>query len=132
MLVAPPLELEQPENVVSSMGESLLGKHRFTLADIEQLALENNPTVLAAEAATGISSGLQRQVGMFPNPVMGYFGQQLADRGTDQQGLFFEQEFVRGHKLALNRQVLAQTNRGSKSRSKRSGIESSRCSRAVF
>ena len=88
--------------------------------------------MLAAEAATGISSGLQRQVGMFPNPVMGYFGQQLADRGTDQQGLFFEQEFVRGHKLALNRQVLAQTNRAQQIESKRSDIDPHGCSRAVF
>lgn len=83
----------------------------YTLADIEQMALGNNPAISAAQATTGISSGLYRQVGTRPNPILGYFGQQLADRNTDQHGVFIEQEFVRGNKLALNRKVLCYTNR---------------------
>ena len=83
----------------------------YTLVDIEQIALGNNPALMAARAATGISTGLYQQVGTRPNPTAGYFGQQLADRQTDQHGVYFEQEFVRGNKLALNRAVLSQTNR---------------------
>ncbi|WP_231742849.1 TolC family protein [Stieleria varia] len=81
----------------------------YTLADLEQLALNNNPSLTAASSLTNKSAGLRQQVGVRPNPTLGYFGQQIADRNTDQHGVFVEQEFVRGNKLALNRQVLAHT-----------------------
>lgn len=81
----------------------------YTLADFEQIALTNNPSLAALNSLTQKASGLRQQVGTRPNPTLGYFGQQLADRGTDQQGFFVEQEFVRGDKLALNRAVLNHT-----------------------
>ena len=81
----------------------------YTLADFEQIALTNNPSLAALNSLTQKASGLRQQVGTGPNPTLGYFGQQLADRGTDQQGFFVEQEFVRGDKLALNRAVLNHT-----------------------
>ena len=81
----------------------------YTLADFEQIALTNNPSLAALNSLTQKASGLRQQVGARPNPTLGYFGQQLADRGTDQQGFFVEQEFVRGDKLALNRAVLNHT-----------------------
>lgn len=81
----------------------------YSLADFEQIALTNNPSLAALNSLTQKASGLRQQVGARPNPTLGYFGQQLADRGTDQQGLFVEQEFVRGDKLALNRAVLNHT-----------------------
>ncbi len=81
----------------------------YTLADIEQIALNNNPAITAASAAWSKASGLRQQVGARPNPTIGYFGSQLADAGTQQQGIYVDQEFVRGNKLALNRQVLRHT-----------------------
>ena len=81
----------------------------YSLVDLEELALANNPAIRSAEALSRKAAGLQNQVGTRPNPTLGYFGQQLADRGTDQQGVFFEQEFVRGNKLELNRDVLRRT-----------------------
>ena len=81
----------------------------YTLADFEQIALANNPSLAALNSLTQKASGLRQQVGTRPNPTLGYFGQQLADRGTDQQGFFVDQEFVRGDKLALNRAVLNHT-----------------------
>ncbi|WP_231753134.1 TolC family protein [Rosistilla carotiformis] len=81
----------------------------YTLADIEQLALSNNPAIAAAYANTSKATGLRRQVGTRPNPTIGYAGQQLADQKTDQHSLFIEQEFVRGGKLELNRSILSHT-----------------------
>lgn len=81
----------------------------YTLADIEQIALDNNPSIAAARATSGKASGLWNQVGKRPNPTLGYFAQQLADRNTDQHGIFVEQEFVRGNKLKLNQDVLSHT-----------------------
>jgi cobalt-zinc-cadmium efflux system outer membrane protein len=81
----------------------------YSLSDLEQWALANNPSLAAAQAAVCKAEGYRHQVGIRPNPSLGYFGQQLADRGTDQHGLFLEREFVRGDKLRLNRAVLAHT-----------------------
>ena len=81
----------------------------MSLADIEQMALANNPSIAIASAAAVKASELRSQVGIRPNPTLGYFGQQIADRNTDQHGIFIEQEFVRGNKLKLNRDVLAHT-----------------------
>ena len=81
----------------------------YTLADMEQMALGNNPAMAAAAVTASKAAGLRAQVGVRPNPTIGYFGQQIADRNTDQHGLFVEQEYVRGNKLELNRAVLSQT-----------------------
>lgn len=82
---------------------------RYTLAELESLALAGNPTLAAAEASQAAAQGLKEQVGTPPNPTLGYFGQQLADKDTEQNGLFIEQEFVRGGKLALNQAILEGT-----------------------
>lgn len=83
----------------------------YTLGDLETLALSNNPALASAQATTSKAAGLRSQVGTRPNPTLGYFGQQVANRNTDQHGIFIEQEFVRGNKLQLNREVLGHTQR---------------------
>mgnify|MGYP003113563553 CR=1 FL=1 len=80
---------------------------KMTLNELENLALENNPTLKQANASIVRSQGFYDQVGRGANPIVGYFGSQIADQNTDQHGLFFEREFVRGGKLQLNRQVLS-------------------------
>lgn len=81
----------------------------YTLADVEAMALASNPTLAAAQSTTHKAAGLRSQVGLAPNPALGYFGQQIADRQTDQHGVFVEQEFVRGNKLQLNQQAYSFT-----------------------
>lgn len=78
----------------------------LTLAAIEQLALANNPAIQQAAAAAARAQGIRNQVGLKPNPIVGYNGAQLADAGTDQHSFFVEQTFVRGDKLAWNQQVI--------------------------
>ncbi len=107
----------QGEPVIQTGAESELANQfkveavQYTLADIEAIAMENNPSLALARATTTKAAGLRHQVGLRPNPTLGYFGQQIADRGTDQHGVFVEQEFVRGNKLQLNREVLGHTQR---------------------
>lgn len=88
---------------------SSAGTNSISLAEIEQIALANNPAIAAANYNSQVANGLRQQVGTLPNPTVGYSGMQLADQQTDQHTLFVEQEFVRGNKLALNRAVLAHT-----------------------
>lgn len=81
----------------------------MTLAEIEKLALDHNPTIRQLSASIMKARGFRSQVGLKPNPTIGYFGSQIADAGTDQHGAFVSQEFVTGGKLGQNRRVLDRT-----------------------
>jgi cobalt-zinc-cadmium efflux system outer membrane protein len=85
---------------------ALAADNRMTLAALEQLALSHNPAIQQAAASAHKAAGMRQQVGRRPNPTVGYFGAQLGDAGTQQQGAFIEQDFVLGHKLSLNECVL--------------------------
>jgi cobalt-zinc-cadmium efflux system outer membrane protein len=88
------------------MQDSSAASSGMTLAALEQLALANNPAIQQASAAAQKSIGIRDQVGRYPNPTIGYNGQQFADAGTDQHSAFIEQDIVLGHKLRLNERVL--------------------------
>lgn len=81
----------------------------LTLVDLEQMALSANPSVARSAALVEAARGNWVQVGLPPNPSVGYEGQQIGSRGVaEQDGVFIGQEFVRGGKLRLNREVAAQ------------------------
>ena len=80
----------------------------WSLAAIESIALQQNPALLQASASANKAMGYRNQVGRKPNPIVGYQGAQIADKGTDQHSAFFEQEIVRGDKLRRNERVLNQ------------------------
>lgn len=81
----------------------------LTLQELENMALSANPSVARAAALVQAARGNWVQVGLRPNPVVGYEGQQLGSGGrAEQHGVYAQQEFVRGGKLTLNRQVAAQ------------------------
>ena len=98
------IELSQPfseSTLVGTAGEEALQEapSQITLAELENIALANNPALVAAHATISKASGLRYQVGRRANPTFGYSGNQLADVRTDQHTVFVEQEFVRGNKL---------------------------------
>ncbi len=78
------------------------------LEELEQMALANNPTLAQAEAETQATMARQLQSGLYPNPVVGYSGEEIrgGSFGGGQQGFFVSQTFVTAGKLALNRKVL--------------------------
>lgn len=82
----------------------------LTLEQLEQMALENNPTLAQSAAEVRAAAGRERQSGLYPNPTVGYQGEQI--RGGDQrggeQGFFVSQDIVLGGKLGLNRKVREQ------------------------
>ena len=78
----------------------------FTIDQLEQLALANNPTVQQSLAVVDKAFGVQTQVGLPPNPTVGYFSAEMGDEGTaGKQGAFVRQTFVTGGKLGQNRIV---------------------------
>jgi cobalt-zinc-cadmium efflux system outer membrane protein len=86
-----------------------LPEQTLGLADLEELALATNPSITKERALVEAARGNWLQVGLPPNPSLGYEGQQIGSRGlAEQDGVFVGQEFVRGGKLRLNREVAAQ------------------------
>jgi cobalt-zinc-cadmium efflux system outer membrane protein len=78
------------------------------LEDLEAMALQRNPTLAQAEAAIRAAEGRQRQAGLFPNPVAGYFVEELVFRSpgeTAEHGAFVEQTIPLGGKLSKARNV---------------------------
>ncbi|MBI3047798.1 MAG: TolC family protein [Acidobacteria bacterium] len=81
----------------------------WTLAELERLALDNNPTTRAAQAARDAAAARARQAGMWPNPIAGYTGEEITRRGAvdprGEHGFFVEQTIVLGGKLRLSGEV---------------------------
>ena len=86
----------------------------YTLADLEQRALAHNPAFAQAEAAVRATEAQALQAGLWPNPVVGYTGEEIpleSDRNDDREGrhgIFVAQEIPSGGKLRLSREVLNQ------------------------
>jgi outer membrane protein, heavy metal efflux system len=82
----------------------------YTLEELEQIALQNNPTLRQAQAEVKIAAGRVQQAGLYPNPVVGYSGEEIrgGSFGGGQHGFFVEQEIVLGGKLQAARNVHAQ------------------------
>ena len=82
----------------------------LTLEQLEQMALENNPTLAQSAAEVKAAAGRERQSGLYPNPTVGYQGEQIRGgvQGGGEQGFFVSQDVVLGGKLGLNRKIRAQ------------------------
>jgi cobalt-zinc-cadmium efflux system outer membrane protein len=81
----------------------------LALAELERLALQNNPTARAAQAAVDAARARARQAGAWPNPIVGYAGEELGGGRSEEprgaHGIFAEQTVVLGGKLGLARNV---------------------------
>ena len=79
----------------------------------QQFALASNPTLQQANALVRQSGAQARQAGLYPNPSVGYQGEQIRGGayGGGEQGGFVQQSFVLGGKLGLRRNVYEQQRR---------------------
>jgi cobalt-zinc-cadmium efflux system outer membrane protein len=83
------------------------------LEQFQQFALATNPTLPEADALVRQSSAQARQAGLYPNPSVGYQGEQIRGGAYNggEQGAFAQQTFVLGGKLGLRRHVYEQQRR---------------------
>jgi len=82
-----------------------------TLAELERMAMQNNPTLGQAEAAIAAAAGRRKQAGLFPNPTIGYQGDELAFRALSNKSehfFFVEQTIPLGGKLRKGQRVFEQ------------------------
>src|SRR6266567_3458162 len=85
----------------------------YTLEQLQQSAIEHNPTLKQAQAEIRAAEGRKRQAGLYPNPTVGYQGEQIrggSQRGGEQGG-FIQQDIALGGKLGAAQRVFEQERR---------------------
>ncbi len=106
----PPVEPVYPR--LGRAQEQAHGK-LFTLDDAQRLAADSNPTLRQAEAEIRAAKARTQQAGLYPNPTIGYTGDEIRGGSINggKQGFFVEQSIVTGGKLGKSRTVLDKESR---------------------
>ena len=106
----PPVEPVYPR--LGRAQEQVQGK-LFTLDDAQRLAADSNPTLRQAEAEIRAAKARMQQAGLYPNPTIGYIGDEIRGGSINggKQGFFVEQSIVTAGKLGKNRAVLDKESR---------------------
>jgi cobalt-zinc-cadmium efflux system outer membrane protein len=80
------------------------------LEDLERRALTANPTVAQAEAIARSVTGRQRQVSVYPNPLVGYSAEDIAARepGRGKHFVWVQQSIITAGKRGLVQRAVAQ------------------------
>src|SRR5258706_11324209 len=78
-----------------------------TLEQVQKIASESNPTLQQAGAEIRAAKARQQQAGLYPNPTVGYTGDEIrgGSVGGGKQGFFVQETGVTGGKLGLSRDV---------------------------
>lgn len=86
---------------------------QFTLEQALATAHQHNPTLRQAEAGIRAARGRTQQAALYPNPIVGYSGDEIrgGESGGGKQGFFVEQTIVTGGKLSRARDVFNQETR---------------------
>lgn len=107
--------MEPLEPVYPRLGRAQQQSHEklFTLDDAERLAAGSNPTLRQAEAEIRAAKAHTQQAGLYPNPTIGYTGDEIRGGSINggKQGFFVEQSIVTGGKLSKSRSVFEQETR---------------------
>ena len=98
---------ERPKKALDAAASRSEG---MTLEELQQMALANNPTLGQAQAGVNAATGRTRQAGLWPNPTVGYVGEEIrgGSYGGGQHGVFIQQNLILGNKLDLDRKVRAE------------------------
>lgn len=102
-LILPPAEgNEVPERIPPPT-------RSMTIEELQSTAMGCNPTVAQALAEVRELQGRWLQVGLRPNPVLGWSAEEMGNDGrAGRQGIEFSQEFITAGKLGWNRAVVEQ------------------------
>jgi cobalt-zinc-cadmium efflux system outer membrane protein len=100
--------------------KDVVGRPPIALAEFLDFADHANPTLNQAQALVRRSEQQARQAGLYPNPSIGYQGEQIRGGvyGGGEQGGFVQQTIVLGGKLGLRRDIYQQ-----QSRADQTGVE---------
>jgi outer membrane protein, heavy metal efflux system len=81
----------------------------FTLDQAQKMARDSNPTLRQAEAEIRAAKARAQQAGLYPNPALGYTGDEIRGGSVNggKQGFFVQQTIVTGGKLTKSKDVFA-------------------------
>ena len=101
------IPLVQPEYPRLGRAQEHANGQLFTLDQAEKIAHETNPTLLQAQAEIRAAKARQQQVGLYPNPALGYTGDEIrgGSVGGGKQGFFVQQTVVTAGKLGKSRAI---------------------------
>ncbi len=101
--------IAQRPNAGSQDGPGMPGgaqEASLSLQELEQMALQSNPTLSQARMVIRSAQGGYVQAGLYPNPVAGYIADDMGNDGqAGVQGMGMAQEVVTTHKLRLGQGV---------------------------
>jgi cobalt-zinc-cadmium efflux system outer membrane protein len=82
----------------------------LSLTSIEEIAKSSNPTLRQAEVEIRAAQARQKQAGLYPNPTVGYTGDEIrgGSIGGGKNGFFVSQPIVTAGKLGKNRKILGE------------------------
>src|SRR3984957_7106314 len=100
----------QPAEPAPELLPGITARTPLKLEYFLDLADRNNPTLRQAAAVVRRSAALARQASLYPNPTVGYEGDQIrgGSYGGGEQGGFVAQTIVLGGKLGLRQDVYKQ------------------------
>jgi cobalt-zinc-cadmium efflux system outer membrane protein len=112
-LCAAPLLAQAPSVPVPQLLQGVSSRTPRKLEDFLSAADKNNPTLQQAAAIVRRSQAEAKQAALYPNPSVGYEGDQIrgGSYGGGEQGGFVEQTIVLGGKLGLRRDIYEQQKR---------------------
>ena len=104
-----PMNVQEPIPApTSETPRPLPGAGPLDASSLEAMAVANNPALAEAAARVRALKGKWVQVGLPPNPTVGYVAGEIGNEGNaGQQGGFAGQQFITGGKLQRNRDVVA-------------------------
>lgn len=109
--IMPSGELSAPaaESIVVEAAPAPDSQAVWDYPQLAALAIANNPTLQQAAAAVAQTQATQWQVGLYPNPQVGYLRSDPSQAGQSRtEGIFVGQEFVTSGKRWKSRDVEAQ------------------------
>jgi outer membrane protein, heavy metal efflux system len=112
-LCAAPLLAQAPSVPAPQLLQGVASRAPRKLGDFLAAADRNNPTLQQAAAIVRRSQAEAKQAALYPNPSVGYEGDQIrgGSYGGGEQGGFVEQTIVLGGKLGLRRDIYEQQKR---------------------
>lgn len=133
-MAAQPAATQENEGDASAARPSEDGGAPVTLDQLEQMALANNPTLGEAKAEVDTAAGRTRQAGLWPNPTVGYTGEEIrgGSYGGGQQGAFVEQRIILGGKLGLDRKVSGEEGKEAQERAREQQLRVQNSVRIAF
>src|ERR1700722_2567858 len=105
-----PAQKGQPAEPAPELLPGITARTPLKLEYFLDLADRNNPTLRQATAMVRRSEAEARQASLYPNPTVGYEGDQIrgGSYGGGEQGGFVSQTIVLGGKLGLRRDIYEQ------------------------